>query len=30
MSREPDLWFAVFIGVALAAVLVFGPGGLAS
>ena len=30
MSRKPDLWFAVFLGIAFAAVLVFGPNGLAS
>ena len=30
MTREPDFWFAGFIAVILAAVLVFGPGGLAS
>lgn len=30
MIRDPDAWFAIFIGVALAAVLVFGPNGLAS
>lgn len=30
MTRGPDFWFAAFIGVALAAVLVFGPNGLAS
>lgn len=27
---QPDSWFAIFIAVVLAAVLVFGPGGLAS
>ena len=26
----PDTWFAIGLGLALAAVLVFGPGGLAS
>lgn len=27
---QPDAWFAIGLGLALAAVLVFGPGGLAS
>ena len=30
MTRGPEAWFAVLLGVALAAVLVFGPNGLAS
>ena len=30
MTRDPDFWFACVISVILAAVLVFGPGGLAS
>ena len=30
MIRDPDAWFAIALGIALAAVLVFGPNGLAS
>lgn len=30
MTRGPDFWFACALGVVLAAVLVFGPGGIGS